>query len=63
MGPADRGVTQFFYASLIVFVVGSFIPAIPEVAEELGADVSVVRYAYTVFIAPIAVEGNPRTIV
>ena len=29
-----------------VFVSGSFIPAIPEVAEELGTDVSVVRYAY-----------------
>ena len=41
-------------ASLKVFVTGSFIPAIPQVAEELGSDVAVIRYAYITASLPPA---------
>jgi len=58
----DHPMTPSFGARLKVFVSGSLIPALPEIAKDLSSDVAVIRYARLVSFV-LLVEEIPPTIV
>jgi len=57
----DHSMTRSFGARLKVFVSGSLIPALPEIAKDLNSDVAVIRYACLVSFVLLVEEIPPTT--